>query len=144
VWPAVSIERDPVGGWTVQALREEKVTVSAKGLPAALLVAGACLATSNTVLADPGGPNTRGVATYSCDNGQTVDMESGPARNSGRVGWVVDATTMFVVKYIAVTDGVDTFVFFDTTNGATDLTTCTTPGRPGDTFITEGFFTPRP
>jgi hypothetical protein len=26
--------------------------------------------------------------------------------------------------------------------GQTDLTTCTTPGRPGDTFVTKGFFTP--
>ncbi len=117
--------------------------MSAKGLSAAMFVAGAFLATASTALADPGGPNTRGVATYTCDNGQTVDMESGPVRNSGRVGWVVDDTTMFVVKYIAVSDGGDPFVFFDTTNGATDLTTCTTPGRPGDTFITKGFFTPR-
>ncbi len=59
------------------------------------------------------------------------------------MAWVVDATTVFVVKYTAVTDGTDTFVFFDSTQGdITGLVTCTTPGRPGDTFIAKGFFTP--
>jgi hypothetical protein len=106
------------------------------------IVATAGLA-SGTALADPNGPNVRGPATYTCDNGSTLEMESGPQFNQGRVAWVVDATTVFVVKYIAVTDGIDTFVFFDSTQGRTDLTTCTTPGRPGDTFVTKGYFTPR-
>ena len=115
-----------------------------KGLLAALVIAATgALGVSGMASADPNGPNVRGLATYTCDNGRTVDMESGPQFNQGRVPWVVDETTVFVVKYTAVTDGVDTFVFFDSTQGRTDLTTCTTPGRPGDTFITKGYFTPR-
>ena len=112
-------------------------------LAALVVVATGTLVVSGTALADPNGPNVRGVATYSCSNGATVDMESGPRFNQGRVAWVVDGTAVFVVKYVAVTDGIDTFVFFDSTHGRTDLTTCTTPRRPGDTFVTKGFFTPR-
>jgi hypothetical protein len=101
------------------------------------------LVIGGTALADPNGPNVRGVFTYTCDNGRTVDMEAGPQLNQGRVSWDVNTTTVFVVKYVAVTDGVDTFVFLDSTHGRTDLTTCTTPGRPGDTFIIKGWFSPR-
>jgi hypothetical protein len=114
-----------------------------KGLLAALVIAATVGLASGTALADPNGPNVRGVATYTCDNGSTVDMESGPQFNNGRVAWVANSTMVFVIKYVAVTDGIDTFVFFDSTKGRTDLTTCTTPGRPGDTFVTKGYFTPR-
>ena len=114
-----------------------------RGMLRSLLVIAVCgLAVAGTALADPNGPNVRGVDTWTCDNGQTVQMESGPFGNNGRVAWVVDASTVWVVKYTAVTDGVDTFVFFDKTKGETGLVTCTTPGRPGDTFVTKGFFTP--
>jgi hypothetical protein len=112
-------------------------------LCASLVVAICGFAVSATALADPNGPNVRGVATWTCDNGQTVQMESGPFRNAGGVAWVVDETTVFVVKYTAVTHGVDTFVVFDATHGQTGLVTCTTPGRPGETFIGKGFLTPR-
>ena len=111
-------------------------------LAGAVLFVTALFALSSTAAADPNGPNVRGVFDWNCD-GQAVRMETGPFRNNGRVAWVVDSTTVFVVKYTAVTDGTDTFVFFDSTHGDTaGLVTCTTPGRPGDTFITKGFFTP--
>ena len=108
----------------------------------AMVVMGLCvLAVSGTASADPNGPNVRGVFDWNCD-GQIVRMEAGPAGNNGRVAWVVNSTSALVVKYTAVTDGVDTFVFFDSTHGdTTGLVTCTTPGRPGDTFIAKGFFT---
>jgi hypothetical protein len=123
--------------------QSEAARATKRRLLAALLVPATAFLVSGTALADPNGPNVRGVATYTCDNGDTVDMGSGPRFNQGRVAWVADGTAVFVVKYAAVTDGIDTFVFFDSTQDQTDLTTCTTPGRPGDTFVTKGYFTPK-
>ena len=112
-----------------------------RGLAAALLGI-ALLAVSPIASADPNGPNVRGVFDWSCD-GQSVQMEAGPFHNNGRVAWVAGSTSVFVVEYTAVTDGTDTFVFFDITHGdTTGLVTCTTPGRPGDTFVAKGYFTP--
>jgi hypothetical protein len=110
---------------------------------AVVLIVGSCaFVLSSAASADPSGPNVRGVATFACDDGRTVDMNVGPEANRGLVAWVVDSSSVFVVAYTAVTDGVDTFVFLDHTQGLDGLTTCTTPGRPGDTFVTKGFFTP--
>ena len=112
-----------------------------RGLAGVLIVAA--LALSGTAAADPNGPNVRGISEWNCD-GHIVRMESGPFRNNGRVAWVADGTSIFVVQSLAVTDGTDTFVFFDSTHGDTSgLVTCTTPGRPGDTFVAKGFFTPK-
>jgi hypothetical protein len=111
-------------------------------LAALLVVATTTLVASGTATADPSGPNVRDFTTYDCDSGDSVLINTGPATNAGRVAWAVNSTSIFVVKYFAVTDGVDTFVFFENGNGVEDLITCTTPGRPGDTLVAKGFFTP--
>ena len=85
----------------------------------------------------------RDLTTYTCDNGISLLVNTGTATNAAHAAWDVNSTTVFVVSYFAVTDGVDTFVFFADAKGLTGLVTCTTPGRPGDTLVAKGFFTPR-
>ena len=99
-------------------------------------------ATPGRALADPGGPNLQGPLVYTCDNGSSYPINPGTATNRARAGWVIDATTVYVVAYFAVTDGVDTFVFFDQAKGLGNLVTCRAP-IPGATFVAKGFFTSR-
>ena len=113
---------------------------------ALLIVALRMFIPAGTALADPGGPNLQDPHTYTCDNGLTLEINPGTATNFGRVGWVIDSTSVFRTTYFAVTDFTTfTFVFFDQAPGLEnkDLITCTSPALPGDFFVAKGFITPR-
>jgi hypothetical protein len=100
------------------------------GLPAALQ-------------ADPGGPNLQQPTALRCDNGMQLVVNTGTVTNRGRVAWDVNGTGVFVTAYLAVTNGTETEVLFDSKPGLKNLITCTGDVGGGFTVIATGFLTPR-
>jgi hypothetical protein len=100
------------------------------GLPAALQ-------------ADPGGPNLQQPTALRCDNGMQLVVNTGTVTNRGRVAWDVNGTGFFVTAYLAVTNGTETEVLFDSKPGLKNLITCTGDVGGGFTVIATGFLTPR-
>ena len=100
------------------------------GLPAALM-------------ADPGGPNLQQPVDLRCDNGMRLTVNPGTLTNRGRVAWDVNGTGVFVTAYLALTNGTETHVFFDSKPGLQNLTTCRADVGGGFTLVAIGFLTPR-
>jgi hypothetical protein len=98
---------------------------------------------AGTAAGDPGGPNLQQPVAVTCSDGQDVVVSPGTATNVGRVAWVIDSNSVFVTAYLAFTDGVDTFVLFDSKPGLKGLVTCSGDAGGGVTVIARGFFTPR-
>lgn len=117
-------------------------------LIAALVMSGAVCVSSAS--ADPT-HNTAALAEYTCDNGQTVLVNSGTVTNRSHQGFVfgsngtISSTSIYVVKYLALTDSGGTTVLFDTRSGSTHqpLVTCTVDLGGGTTLTAQGFFSPR-
>jgi hypothetical protein len=78
-----------------------------------------------------------------CTGGLHVDVNPGTLTNQGRVAWAIDSTSVFVTASLAFTDGVDTFVLYDSKRGLKNLITCTGDAGGGFTVIATGFLTPR-
>ena len=93
--------------------------------------------------ADPGGPNLQQPVSLTCTGGLHFDVNPGTQTNRGRVAWAINSNSVFVTSYLAFTDGVDTFVLFDSKPGLTNLITCTGDAGGGFTVIAKGFLTPR-
>jgi hypothetical protein len=93
--------------------------------------------------ADPGGPNLQQPISLTCTGGLHVDVNPGTLTNQGRVAWAIDSTSVFVTASLAFTDGVDTFVLYDSKRGLKNLITCTGDAGGGFTVIATGFLTPR-
>ena len=113
----------------------------------ALVLGGAGLVP--TAAADPS-PYTGGLVLAFCDNGQDVMVNFGTPTNRSHQLFVltssgtVSTTSIYVVKYLAVTSDSGTTVIYDTASGLNDLVTCAAPlGSSGLVVSTRGFFTSR-
>ena len=112
-------------------------------LTATLVTALGALCLPSALPADPGGPNLQPPVSLTCTGGLHVDINPGTLTNRGRVAWAISSNSVFVTAYLAFTDGVDTFVLFDSKPGLKNLITCTGDAGDGFTVIATGFFTPR-
>jgi hypothetical protein len=115
----------------------------AKGLIVlGLLGVAAIFATG--ALADPS-HNIQAPQTLTCDNNTTVVINPGTINNRSHEGFVVGSTSIFVVNYVAFTDGTVTDVLIDSAPALTaqGLVTCSGDAGGGFTIIVRGFFTPR-
>jgi hypothetical protein len=112
-------------------------------LTATLVTALGALCLPSALPADPGGPNLQQPSSLTCTGGLHVDINPGTLTNQGRVAWAINSNAVFVTAYLAFTDGVDTFVLFDSKPGLKNLITCTGDAGGGFTVIATGFFTPR-
>jgi hypothetical protein len=95
-------------------------------------------------LADPS-HNIQAPQTLTCDNKTTVVINPGTITNQSHMGFVVGSTSVFVVNYVAFTDGTVTEVLIDSAGALTaqGLVTCSGDVGGGFTIIVRGFFTPR-
>jgi hypothetical protein len=112
-------------------------------LTATLVTALGALCLPGALFADPGGPNLQQPVSLTCTGGLHVDINPGTLTNRGRVAWVIDSNAVFVTAYLAFTDGVDTFVLFDSKPGLKNLITCTGAAGNGLAVVATGFLTPR-
>jgi len=112
-------------------------------LIASLLAGFSALCLPGALLADPGGPNLQQPVSLTCTGGLHVDVSPGTLTNRGRVAWAINSTSVFVTAYLAFTDGLQTFVLFDSKPGLKNLITCTGDAGGGFTVVATGFFTPR-
>jgi len=94
--------------------------------------------------------NVNAPFTMSCDDGQSVVVNPGTVTNQSRQAFVVSSdgtissTSILVINYLALSDGTDNLVLFDSAPGLTPqgLVTCTTDIGGGVTLVVRGFFTP--
>jgi hypothetical protein len=121
-----------------ETLKEERMRRF--GLLLVLLAATAAYA--STASADPS-HNIQEPVTLSCD-GQTVVINPGTVTNQSHQAFVVGSTSIYVINFLAFSDGTDTFVLVDTAPGLTGqgLVTCTGDVGGGFTLTARGFFTP--
>jgi hypothetical protein len=112
-------------------------------LTATLVTALGALCLPSALPADPGGPNLQQPVSLTCTGGLHVDINPGTLTNQGRVAWAINSNAVFVTAYLAFTDGVDTFVLFDSKPGLKNRITCMGDAGGGFTVIATGFFTPR-
>ena len=113
-------------------------------LVTATLVTGlSALCLPSVLQADPGGPNLQPPVSLTCTGGLHVDINPGTLTNRGRVAWAINSHSVLVTSYLAFTDGVDTFVLFDSKPGLKNLITCTGNAGGGFTLVAIVFFTPR-
>jgi hypothetical protein len=116
------------------------------------LVLGLLLVTltfSSAASADPS-QNVNPPVTMTCDDGQSVVVNPGAVPNQSRQAFVISSdgtissTSILVINYLALSDGTDTLVLFDSAPGLTPqgLVTCTTDLGGGVTLVVRGFFTP--
>jgi hypothetical protein len=88
--------------------------------------------------------------TMTCDDGQSVLVNPGTVTNQSRQAFVISSdgtissTSILVINYLALTDGTDTLVLFDSAPGLTSqgLVMCTTDLGGGTSLVVRGFFTP--
>jgi hypothetical protein len=108
---------------------------------ATLVAAGALTASA---AADPS-HNINPQQPLSCDNGMSLVVNPGTLTNQSHQAFDVNSTSIFVSKYLAFSNGTDTFVIFDTASGVTaqGLVTCTGDAGGGFTITVRGFLTPR-
>lgn len=101
------------------------------------------LALSTAASADPS-HNVNSPLTFTCDSGQSVVVNPGTVTNQSHQAFVIDSTSILVINYLALSDGTDTLVLFETAPGLNPqgLETCTTELGGGVTLIVRGFFTP--
>jgi hypothetical protein len=98
--------------------------------------------------ADPS-HNVNEPLTFACDNGQNVVINPGTVTNQSRQAFVIrsdgtiSSTSIFVIKYLALTDSNGTYVLFEIAQGQDPSVTCTTELGGGVTLTAAGFFTPR-
>jgi hypothetical protein len=129
---------------TIGALRQtEEVGVKRLLLTATLVAALSALCLPGVLLADPGGPNLQQPVSLTCTGGLHVDINPGTLTNQGRVAWAINSHSVLVTAYLAFTDGVDTFVLFDSKPGLKNLITCTGDLGGGLMVVATGFLTPR-
>jgi hypothetical protein len=112
-------------------------------LTATLVTALGALCLPSVLPADPGGPNLQPPVSLTCTGGLQVDINPGTLTNRGRVAWAINSNAVFVTAYLAFTDGVDTFVLFDSKPGLKNLITCTGDLGGGLMVVATGFLTPR-
>jgi len=95
-------------------------------------------------LADPS-HNIQAPQQLTCDNNTTVVINPGTVTNLSHEGFVVGSTSIFVVNYVAFTNGTETDFLIDSANALTAqcLVTCSGDAGGGFTIIVRGFFTPR-
>jgi hypothetical protein len=117
------------------------------GLVLGLLVV--TLAHSPAAGADPS-HSVQPPVTMTCDNGESVLVNPGTVTNQSREAFVISSdgsissTSILVINYLALTDGTDTIVLFDSAPGLTSqgLVICTTDLGGGISLVVRGFFTP--
>ena len=112
-------------------------------LTATLVTALTALCLPSALPADPGGPNLQQPVSLTCTGGLHVDINPGTLTNQGRVAWAINSHSVLVTSYLAFTDGVDTFVLFDSKPGLKNLISCTGDVGGGLTVVATGFLTPR-
>ncbi len=110
----------------------------------ALGVLGVTAIFATGALADPS-HNIQAPQQLTCDNNTTVVINPGTVTNLSHEGFVVGSTSIFVVNYVAFTNGTETDVLIDSANALTaqGLVTCSGDAGGGFTIIVRGFFTPR-
>jgi hypothetical protein len=89
--------------------------------------------------------------TFTCADGQSVVINPGTVTNRSHQAFVIrsdgtiSSTSIFVIKYLALSDSTGTLVLFDTAPGLSSqgLVTCTTALGAGLTLTARGYFTPR-
>ena len=121
------------------------MTSGKRGLAAVLLVLAMSVAAiiyATAALADPS-HNIQDPTTLTCSDGTSFVVSPGTVTNRSHQGFVVDSSSILVVKYLAFTDASGTQVFFDTAQGLNGLVTCTGDAGGGFTITVRGFFTPR-
>jgi hypothetical protein len=109
----------------------------------AITCAVALCASAATASADPTGEPVE----FQCSNGETLTVTLGPPKNNSSVVYVIESTSIFVVKRLVITDPEtgEVLISFDRGLNGFDpdqLVTCEADAF-GVHFLTQGFSTPR-